>query len=50
MRQTSIRLSTEELQQLKSVKKEIYGEEIAPNVPHAKALEHLIEAYQANGA
>jgi len=47
MGQTSIRLSTEELQRLKAVENEIYGEEIAENVPHAKALDHLIEAYQS---
>jgi len=44
---TSIRLSKEELNRLKTVEKEIYGEEIAENVPHAKALEHLIDVYQS---
>lgn len=47
MEQTSIRLSKEELNRLKTVKDEIYGDEIAENVPHAKALDHLIDAYQS---
>jgi len=46
-RDTTIKLSTEELNRLKTVKDEIYGDDIAENVPHAKALEHLIDAYQS---
>jgi len=46
-RDTTIKLSTEELSRLKTVKDEIYGEEIAPNIPHGKALQHLIDTYQS---
>ena len=47
MRKTSIKLSTEELEQLHTVKKELYGPDIAERVPHGQALTDLIDAYQS---
>ena len=49
-RETSIRLGTDELEQLRTVKREIYGEDIAESVPHGLALQELIDSYQADGA
>jgi len=45
-RQTSIRLGEDELEQLHTVKKEIYGPDIAESVPHGQALQELIDAYE----
>jgi hypothetical protein len=47
MRKTSISLSKSELEQLHTVKKELYGDDIAERVPHGQALTDLIDAYQS---
>lgn len=45
-RDTRIAVSTDELDELKSVKEELYGENAADGVPHAAAILDLIEHYR----
>ncbi|SDN19612.1 hypothetical protein SAMN05192554_1201 [Haloarchaeobius iranensis] len=45
-RDTRIAVSTDELNELKSVKEELYGENAADDVSHAAAILDLIENYR----